>query len=86
VQQTEARQQKKQKRKVEEGKLHMKRQAMGKAKVNSFPIVAFYAHLSPSKECCNIKRIKRAWKGAEREVIQARILILKSFGGTVLHV
>jgi hypothetical protein len=25
------------------------------------------AHLSPSEECCNIERIKQAWKGAERE-------------------
>jgi len=38
VQQTEARQQKKQKRKAEEGKLYVKRQEMDKAKVSPFPL------------------------------------------------
>ena len=42
VQQTEARQQKKQKRKAEEGKLHVKRQEMDKAKVSPFPLFAFF--------------------------------------------
>jgi hypothetical protein len=41
VQQTEARQQKKQKRKAEEGKLHVKRQEMDKAKVRGDPTLFF---------------------------------------------
>ena len=43
VQQTAARQEKKQKRKAEEGKLHVKRQEMDKAKVlgDLHPLVAF---------------------------------------------
>ena len=45
VQQTEARQQKKQKRKAEEGKLHVKRQEMDKAKVRPpLPPVFTNAH------------------------------------------
>jgi len=43
VQQTAARQEKKQKRKAEEGKLHVKRQEMDKAKVlgDLHPFIAF---------------------------------------------
>jgi len=43
-----------------------------------------WAHLSPSKESRNIKCIKQARKG--ERVMWAWILILKSFGATVLHV
>jgi SWI/SNF-related matrix-associated actin-dependent regulator of chromatin subfamily A member 5 len=40
VQQTEAQQQKKQKWKADEGKLHVKRQEMDNAEVSPFPLFA----------------------------------------------
>jgi hypothetical protein len=48
-------------------------------------LLLFMGSLSPSKKCCNIKWIKQAQKGVEREGDTSLDFNLKSFGAMVLH-